>query len=373
MPGLKGSGVSHLPLLLAVALCIAWQPVSAMTHRVVWFTTLHPENADETSGFWARAQLFGRAAAEDLHIELDIRYGEENHILMREQVRQVLGERKRPDAIMFHNYKDIARQLIPAANDARIPVFLFNSGIGLSDQEALGGPRQKYPYWIGQLLPDDVAAGRQLMQHLAETARKQGAGSEVIALLGTPSSTSSAARAEGLKRYMESQPGWSLGQSLHANWSRSEAAQMTPSLLQRYPQTRVYWAANDNMAMGILDAADARRNQLVTGGIDWLDSALLAVQEGRMSVSLGGHFTEPALVMALLSEYLKGRDFSQRHGARLASRMVAYTADEAREWGDLRERLKPARVRAFDFSRLPDLIRQMPGDTLDPRFLIERL
>ncbi|HEX8536538.1 MAG TPA: substrate-binding domain-containing protein, partial [Cystobacter sp.] len=85
-------------------------------------------------------------------------------------------------------------------------------------------------------------------------------------------------------------------------------------LLRRYPELQAVWAANDDLAMGALQALEeaGRRpgEDVLVGGIDWTPEALEAVRAGRLVTSLGGHFLEGAWALVLLSDHHQGRDFA---------------------------------------------------------------
>lgn len=94
---------------------LCWAPFAAATPKVVWFSTLQEDLSDK-SGFWKNIHDLIVAAAEDLDIELDIRYAEENFIKMKAQVDETLSDPKnRPDGIIFHNYKLLGEKILAKA------------------------------------------------------------------------------------------------------------------------------------------------------------------------------------------------------------------------------------------------------------------
>jgi ABC-type sugar transport system substrate-binding protein len=155
-------------LIILVAFSLSSQAIAAP--RIVWFSTLQEDLSDK-SGFWKNVHDLIVAAAQDLEVDLEIRYAEENFIKMKAQVDEVLSNPAlRPDGIIFHNYKLLGEKILAKAEAMGVKSIIFNSGFG-SEGSALV-PRKKYSQWIGQILPDDRFAGMKLLYELTKAAAK---------------------------------------------------------------------------------------------------------------------------------------------------------------------------------------------------------
>ncbi len=101
--------------------------------------------------------------------------------------------------------------------------------------------------------------------------------------------------------------------------------------MQRYPQAPVIWAAGDTMAQGVITAIeDAKKvpgKDILTAGVDWDETALTAIKNGKLEADAGGHFMEGAWAVVVVHDYMAGIDFAKDGSPSLASRMGMLTAD----------------------------------------------
>ena len=266
---------------------------------------------------------FANAVAEDLDVELEIisiTGGPANFV---RHVEKLLAREDPPDYLVLPEYKASALRTVSLADAAEIPVFLFNTAPNPSDRDELGAPRTKYKSFIGEMYPDDKAAGYELARYLIQSAQRDGAGEvNVIALAGNSASRSARLRSLGLRRAVEESANTELLQEVSGRWRRHVASMKAPPLLARHPHANVYWAANDAMALGISDAIGDIVPNAKLGGIDWTAQALDAIREGRLDASAGGHFMEAGWAIILLHDHFHGADFAKTPGG--ASRTTPF-------------------------------------------------
>ena len=163
------------------------------------------------------------------------------------------------------------------AEKAGVKVFTFNTEVPTEARETLGLPRETLQNWIGHLVPDNVASGRQMAAMLTEQAAQMGltegdAPPPIIALSGTLDSSAAKDRNLGLMQAAQDHQ-IDLRQLIYANWSRDLAEEKTRVLMKRYPDIVAVWSASDGMAAGAIAAAkQAGRvpgKDVLIGGFDW--------------------------------------------------------------------------------------------------------
>lgn len=148
---------------------------------------------------------FMQAAATDLGIELEVSYANRNHLLAIRQAEEVVKRTTRPDFVLTGNEKRSAGRIIEAADQARVNVFLFNNGfIEQEDIAKYGQPREVYPHWIGQYIPNNISAGYQIGKALIEEGLARGLTDtdgklNIIAFAGAFATQASVDRVKGLE------------------------------------------------------------------------------------------------------------------------------------------------------------------------------
>ncbi len=81
-------------------------------------------------------------------------------------------------------------------------------------------------------------------------------------------------RVAGLRKALAEHDDVTVVQHFRAKWERKRAEDAFEVIVKRYPEVKVFWAASDSMALGVLDGA--RRlgklpgKDFITGGIDLL-------------------------------------------------------------------------------------------------------
>ena len=354
-------------VLLSGVFCVPQVHADDVPIRVAFF---NPQNADDP--FWQTVDRFMRAAANDLNIEVTTHVAEHDRAKMIEQVRTAVSAPDKPDFIVFKNFKSNAPEVLEIAQQYGVKSFIFNAGLTTEEHVLHGGPREHYSHWIGQMLPGDELAGYNLANALIQRARalklfNKGGKIVMAGLTGNLSDSAASERNVGLGRALEENPDVSFAQLVPARWDRKEAMQKSDGLLHRYPDLSVIWAANDPMALGVVEAAQKAGLRpgynFITGGVDWNLPALQAIKDKSMHTSIGGHFMEGGWVMVLLYDYVHGFDFAKEGGASVASEMAALTSTNVKKYQEkflnedwdridftLFSRVKNASQKAYDFS-----------------------
>ncbi len=175
-----------------------------------------------------------------------------------------------------------SKELVPAilkANQAHIPVLLIDTRI---DQEAADSVGARVLTYIGS---DNFEGGAVAGRYLA--ARLGGAGNVAI-IEGISGHETADQRRLGFLDGLADFPGINVVASQTANWERALAYNVAENLLQAHPNLDAIFAANDEMALGALEAADAahRLDHLSVIGFDAIPDALTNIRSGRMAGSV---------------------------------------------------------------------------------------
>jgi len=238
---------------------------------------------------------------------------------MEAETLRLISGPDRPDYLVVTIHRGIGVRLLEIAEKAKLPVFVINAGLLDDDRRRVGGPREHYKYWIGQMLPDDEGAGYQLAKLLIDRAKldprfNHNGHVTLAAFAGRSVDGAAVLRNLGLQRAVAEDPLVNLVQVVPAGWDRVAARAKIPLLLGRYPDVTAIWAANDGMAMGAiagLETAGRKPGEdILVGGINWDSDALRAVADGRLVATMGGHFLESIWTLVLLCDYHHGLDFA---------------------------------------------------------------
>ena len=299
---------------------------------------LNPGFSDEP--FWVGYSDFMQAAADDLGMHLQVIYGERDSQEMLRKARDLLSAAKQPDYVLFVNERNTAPELLRLFENSSTRLFSLNSTLTPSQQQIVGGSREKYRNWIGSLVPNDEEAGYWMAKALI--AKLKGQPGSLLGFSGVRDTPASTLREEGLRRALREHPEIKLEQLLYGEWSRKRAHSQAQLLLPRYPHVKLIWSANDEMAFGVMQAAEelGRQpgNDMHFSALNNSTEVLQARIDGRLCVLVGGHFTLGGWAMVMLHDYHAGLDFAARGGKdRVDSLFTLLDKDQAAR---LQKRLK---------------------------------
>ena len=350
-----------MQLFIVLLLILPVKNVSAKP-RIAWIAPMTADAsgaADYSSAneFWSLTSKFMIASVEDLDIELKIYCYGRNRFKMVDAVKQIAsGKDGKFDAVLFYNFHNVGVKTIKILDQVKIPAFTFVTNF--SQHPEMGKPREKYKYWIGQMIPDDQHAGELLATKLIEAYQNQKGHlpTQIVALGGEYAHTSDIDRRNGLENALKNYPQLKLNQYIHAFWKRQTANNQYPIIRQRYPETKIFWAANDAMALGIYERINQEKlmpgKDIIFGGIDWLGEAIDLIRQGKMNVSVGGHFLQGAFSLVLLHDYALGKDFAEENGVTFEMKMYYLTRTNIKEFENLASKMTLENIREkIDFRK----------------------
>ncbi len=130
---------------------------------------------------------------------------------------------------------------------------------------------------------DNVEGGRIQGRYLIELFPD---GAEIFELQGQPGASAAILRHQGLEEVLGEQDAVQVIVSQTANFARADAVRVVESALASNPEPAAIVCANDDMAFGAAEVAQANGLDIPIIGFDALPEALIAIQEGRMTASI---------------------------------------------------------------------------------------
>lgn len=140
--------------------------------------------------------------------------------------------------------------------------------------------------WISHITYNGVESGQQIGDALATAIGGNGG---IIALQGILDTAAAKDRFAGLEASLKKNTGVKLLDQQAANFSRAEALTVTKTLLTKHGEhVKGIWAANDDMALGALEALQQQglAGKVAVVGIDAVPDAVKAVQGGTMTATV---------------------------------------------------------------------------------------
>lgn len=156
---------------------------------------------------------------------------------------------------------------VQSAIDAGIPVVTVDRNVTEADTLAHVGA-------------DNVEGGRAQGRYLVEILPD---GGDIIELQGQPGSTPAIDRHAGLDEILSAQDAINVVVSQTANFARAEAVTVVESSLASNPDPAAIVCANDDMAFGASEVAQANGLSIPIIGFDALPEALIEIFEGTLA------------------------------------------------------------------------------------------
>jgi len=269
----------------------------------------------QASGPMARAAVdFMSLAAAQLGMQLEVLHARHDHLLMIRHAQAIAARAEPPDYVILVNDKMAAPAMFEALAAAPTRLFVIHSDVTDEQRRSTGNERERYTRWIGSATPDNTRGVFRLAQAL--NGALGGRPPRALGITGPQSAPVSAERAQGLAEGMAAVPGARLEQLVYGDWSEDDGRRKAQVLLARYPEANLIWAANDEMALGALQAAHTRAMPVVVGGMGGWPRALRSIADGGLTATLVGHHLIGAWALVLLHDHANGIDFAADGGLR---------------------------------------------------------
>ena len=132
-----------------------------------------------------------------------------------------------------------------------------------------------------QIASDNVAGAELATQYIVDTL---GEGIKVAELQGTSGASAAIDRGTGFHNIADGK--LEVVASQTANFDRTEGMSVMENMLQANGDIAAVFAANDEMALGAVEAISGAGKDILVVGFDATDDAIEAIKEGRMGATI---------------------------------------------------------------------------------------
>lgn len=144
-----------------------------------------------------------------------------------------------------------------------------------------------YKYWVAHTGLDDYTTGHTTAEYILEHLPTPYEG-KILAVQGMLGVTSATERFRALEDVLAEHPDVELLDAQTANWSASDALELVETWLSKYSDVDAIWCANDDMALGTIQALKAAGldGKVLVCGADGVPGAKDAIQEGTLACTM---------------------------------------------------------------------------------------
>lgn len=276
------------------------RPGQAWAQKKKWQIVFHTKNV--VNPFWKACATGGKVSADRWKDEVEMFYAAPTKPDNIEEQIRIMEDwiTKKPDAMVFVpvDYKALG-PMVQKANEAGIPIINYNNKMAAGKIEC----------FIGS---DDEQMGYDIARFVFNAVGNKG---KVVISDGVPGASTAQDRHRGFMRALRDVKGMELLAAQPANYSRLQAEQVMENLLQRFPEIDVVLAANDEQALGSIEAIDAagRLGKIKVTGCDATPQGIQSILQGREFATLGfSGFDQGYLATEAAYRLLKGEKLPQQ-------------------------------------------------------------
>ena len=200
----------------------------------------------------------------------------------------VQGQLKKFEDLLSKDYKGIGFAPISPvnlisgvvqANKKGIPVVNIDEKVDMKELKNAGGNV------IAFITTDNAKVGEKGAKYIVD--KLGAAGGEVAILEGKAGAASGESRRDGATAAFKANAAINLVASQPADWDRDKALNVATNIMQRYPNLKAFYCANDTMALGALQAVqNAGKTDIMVVGTDGAPEAVQSVKDGKLSATV---------------------------------------------------------------------------------------
>ena len=226
-------------------------------------------------------EKYAREYAEANGVEYVYADGHEDELKQQDQIKAMIEDGVNALVVVAVNPMGV-EPIIDMAAEAGIPLVFVNRNPFSADD---GSDIPDGVYYVGS---NEIDAGMYQAQFVVD---KVGADAECgyVVLLGELSNTATPLRTEGNHKVFDELAGYKSLAEETANWQRDQGLAKVENWITTYgDQICAVMANNDEMALGAVEALEAAgmKDKVVVAGVDFIDDAAVAIEEGRLDCSV---------------------------------------------------------------------------------------
>ncbi len=159
---------------------------------------------------------------------------------------------------------------VEKAKKASIPVINVNDGI-IKNADIFVGPKA---IMNGELAAEWIS-------------KKLGGKGEVAIVIGMPKAFAARQRTLGFENWIkENSPEIKIVEKQNADWDRAKAKDLADIWIKKYPNLKAIFCNNDIMALGVQEAVNASKKDILVVGVDGIQEAYNSIKKGEMDATI---------------------------------------------------------------------------------------
>ncbi len=223
-----------------------------------------------SSPYWKYVEAGAEKAGEDLGVHVTV-VGPSAEAQLLEQVNMLEDQvSQMPSALLVSpSQPEAVVNVLEDASEKDIPVLLIDTDADFKGKVTFIGT-------------ENYTAGYEGGKELAALLQK---GDKVALISGALGNPATDARIKGAKEALEA-AGMEIVAEQPANSDKSEAMSVMENILEKNKDVKGVFAANDDMALGVLRAVQAKKLDVKIFGVDGTEEAVQSIVDGGLTGSV---------------------------------------------------------------------------------------
>ncbi len=231
--------------------------------------------------FWLDCKNGYEDAAKDYGVEIDVYAApSESDLLIQKQILDDMLAKKY-DLLCVSPITD-SNLLTALAKATSMGIPIINS----IDAHITPEAQKKHNIKIEAFITVDFKENtRMSVRYIAEKLGSKGG--ELIHIQGIPGGRCAEQRKAGYLEEIAKFPQLKSVAEISGEWDRKKAMDIAADMLQSHPNLKGIVAANDNMALGALQAVKnaGKMGEVIVAGVDAIPDAIMSIKKGEMDVT----------------------------------------------------------------------------------------